>query len=389
MTLNRKLQISFLSLLLFSSMSASGNHPEKEHISITLTGELASKSPTWVKAPSDRSSSYQIVYMPDEGAFVEKGDTIVIFETNTFEQNMEEKKESLEQKEQELKELRLNNLLSIEKIENEIITNAIEESLAVSRLEQAQYNSLADQQDAELDLKKIRLGMKATKQKLESQKVINENKEEEKVVQIDQYKQAIENYQKLINRLNIKSPKSGIIVHHEEGFFDDEEKITIGSTIWPTGTILQIPDLDHMIVKININEVDITKIEIGQKAQIEVLAYPDTVFSGEVTYISKIAEEVHGSNLKMYPIELQVNSGMNKRLKPGLTVKTTITIQEFSEGFSIPCWCLFHEGNNFFVKYDKKRIPVEVVKLCDGKAYIIGQLNTEMELIENRNIPNF
>lgn len=389
MSKQKKIKIIMLVASFFTLLSASLNQPQKEDIMICLTGELDSKNSILIKAPQNWNLSYQIVYLPPEGQWVEKGDTVVVFDTKEIEQNLDEKLQNFEQLEKQLEQTILNNNLGVKEIEDQLKTLNIEKKITLSQVEQSKYNSKTDQINAEIELKKVNLNIKKTIQSLESQKILNRNSENELILQKEQSETSIENYKKMIKDMYITAPKSGIAVYHKQGRRGRGEKVKVGDDIRPASVILQIPDLNNMIVNIELNEVDITKIAKGQKATIEVLAYPDSVFTGKVDYISKIADENENSQLRIYPTTIKLDGNKNKRLKPGLTVKVTLTIKEFKEGFAIPSWCLFKENTKYFVLNNGEKIQVEVVKIYDGKAYVKGQLSEEMILSENQKIPNY
>ncbi len=365
------------------------NNPVQENILITLSGELQSQNSTRIVAPRNWNLNYKILYLPEEGSWVEKGDTVVVFDSKEVEQRLDEAQQQLEQLEKQMVEKQLRNQQIIKEVKNQIRILDIQKEITLNQLEQSKYNSEADQKTVELELKKVELNIKKTRQALKSQKILNRNDENETKLQLEQYRTRMENYQKMIDDMVMTSPKSGIVVYHKTGRRGRGAKVKVGDSVRPASIILQIPDLNNMKVDIDLNEVDISKINLMQPAEIEVLAYPDTIFQGEVAYISKIADESEDSKLRIYPVSVNINSPKNYRMKPGLTVKVSIEIGKNPDGFSVPAWCLFKDANGFFVKTTNRRLPVAVIDIYDGKAYISGELSTDMELKENVNIPNF
>ena len=374
---------------IITSLFANLNNPKQEDIIITLSGELASENSESINAPMHWNLNYKIVYLPEEGQWVEKGDTVVVFDTKEVEEKLDEVIQRCEQVEKSLEQRLLTNEQIIKEIENSIKILKIQKQIVINQVEQSKYNSEVDQQDAELELKKVGLNILKTKQSMESQKILNKNSENEMMIQLDQNKKRIRDYERSLEMMTITAPKSGIVVYHRIGHRGKGAKVKVGDDIRPANTIIQIPDLNNMIAKIELNEVDISKLEIGQPAEISVLAYPDTSFTGNVSFISKIADKNDDSKLRIYPVNIKLNSKKNFRLKPGLTVKIDLLIDEMENHFSIPSWCLFNDGEKYFVKVKSKSIPVEIVKIYDGKAYVLGELTTDMQLLENQSIPNF
>ena len=383
------IKIIILIIFAITSIYPNNNNPKQEDIVITLSGELASENSVAINAPMHWNLNYKIVYLPEEGQWVEKGDTVVIFDTKEVEDKLDEITQSCEQVEKSLEERLLTNEQTIKEIENSIKILGIQKQIVLNQVEQSKYNSETDQQDAELELKKVELNILRTKQSLKSQKILNENSENEMIIQLEQNTKRIKDYENIIEKMFITAPKSGIVVYHRTGRRGKGPKVKEGDNIRPASTILQIPDLNNMIAKIELNEVDISKIEIAQPSEISVLAYPDTIFTGNVSFISKIADKNEDSKLRIYPVNIKIKGAKNFRLKPGLTVKVNLVIDKMENHFSIPSWCLFNDGEKFFVKVKSKSIPVEIVKIYDGKAYVLGDLTTEMQLVENQTIPNY
>ncbi|NPE27329.1 HlyD family efflux transporter periplasmic adaptor subunit [Methanococcoides sp. SA1] len=385
---------SILKILIFitfiiTSLFANLNNPKQENIVITLSGELASENSTSIKAPWYWHRSYKITYLADEGSMVEKGDTVVAFDTKEIEERRDAILQELEQLGKSFEEKLLTNEQAIRDIENSIQTQEIQKQIVLGQVEQSKYNSQTEQQDRELELKKVELNIKKTKQSLKSQKVLNKNSENESRIRIEQKKSQINDYKRLFAQMNLTAPKSGIVIYHRTGRRGKGPKVKVGDEVRPTSKIIDIPELDNMIAKVELNEVDLSKIHIGQPAKISVLAYPDSLFQGKINYISKIADKNDDSKLRIYPVNIKIDGKSDYRLKPGLTVKIDLVIDSISDSYSVPSWCIFKDEDGYYVREKSKNIPVEIVKIYDGKAYILGKLNSEMQLTENKDIPNF
>ncbi|OPZ72481.1 MAG: Macrolide export protein MacA [bacterium ADurb.Bin478] len=69
-----------------------------------------------------------------------------------------------------------------------------------------------------------------------------------------------------------------------------ETYIEQGEIVRPTGAVVKLADLQHMWIKIYLNENDLGRIRIGQKADLQIASRPDQLFPGQVTWISPKAE---------------------------------------------------------------------------------------------------
>ena len=149
------------------------------------------------------------------------------------------------------------------------------------------------------------------------------------------------------NLSKLYSTASGTIIQKpvEEG-----EMVVSSSGSYSSGTvILKLADLSRMIVNTKINEVDISKIEIGMKVNIQVDAYPYEDFNGKITKIAAMA--INYNNVKVFPVEIELKE-VDEKLKPGMTANITIIGEERKDIVVIPIRCIFSddEGNDIVYK---------------------------------------
>jgi len=160
------------------------------------------------------------------------------------------------------------------------------------------------------------------------------------------------------NLSKLYSTASGTIILKpvEEG-----EMVVSSSGSYSAGTvILKLADLSRMIVNTKINEVDISKIEVGMKVNIQVDAYPYENFNGEITKIAAMA--INYNNVKVFPVEIELGE-VDKRLKPGMTANITIIGEERKDIVVIPIRCIFsdEDGNDIVYKVVKDSIGDGIV----------------------------
>ncbi|MDO4531566.1 MAG: HlyD family efflux transporter periplasmic adaptor subunit, partial [Bacillota bacterium] len=142
---------------------------------------------------------------------------------------------------------------------------------------------------------------------------------------------------KQLEGYTVKSPISGTVI---------EKKYKVGDMISDAGKELcTIYDLSHMHVTLNVDELDISKIKAGQKAQIRSNAVPDAVYEGVVSNITMKGKTENG--VTTYPVEIQVNDV--EGLMAGMNVRVEIEIQAAENAVSIPAAAL-EAGNLVLVE---------------------------------------
>ena len=129
----------------------------------------------------------------------------------------------------------------------------------------------------------------------------------------------------------VTAPISGKIVQCK---VEEGEIITSGRTAWSQGPpIMTIADLSQMIVKTQVHEYDISKVKVGQKAEIKVDSYKDEVFAGFVKEISPSAQLV--DNIIKFEVMIMVTESP-KVLLPGMTANVDIIVGERDNVLQLP-----------------------------------------------------
>ena len=137
----------------------------------------------------------------------------------------------------------------------------------------------------------------------------------------------------------VVAPMSGTVtrLNVEEG-----EIVTSGRSAFSQGpAVLAIADLSRMVVKTRINEVDIAKIELGQRVEIRVDAYRDRVFAGEVSEIAPSAYTPdprggqQGDGTITFEVVIEV-VGSPSELLPGMSADVDIIVMEEDSVLQLP-----------------------------------------------------
>jgi multidrug efflux pump subunit AcrA (membrane-fusion protein) len=147
---------------------------------------------------------------------------------------------------------------------------------------------------------------------------------------------------------------------------EEGEIITSGRTAWSQGPpIMTIADLSQMIVKVKVHELDISKIKVGQKAEIKVGSYKDEVFEGVVKEISPRAQFV--DNVLKFEVTVIITKAP-KQLLPGMTADVDIIVAEREGILQLPLQAIdIREKLKIKVDVAKEKLS----KLKDQKVDII------------------
>jgi len=144
-----------------------------------------------------------------------------------------------------------------------------------------------------------------------------------------------------LERCTIVAERPGLVVYgtgRDDSYHWGQEPIREGATVRDRQTIITIPDMTKMAVRVKIHESYIKKIQKGQKARITVDAYPDKSLKGEVTKVSVLPDSGNrylSPDLKLYPTIIDIN-GMHEWIKPGMTAKVEILVTNLTDVVFVP-----------------------------------------------------
>jgi HlyD family secretion protein len=113
----------------------------------------------------------------------------------------------------------------------------------------------------------------------------------------------------------ITAPLDGVVL---------EKNLEIGEIAFPGTPVLTIADIRDTWIKIYVNEKQLGRVKLGQKAEVTVDSFPDKKFSGKVVSISNKAEftpktiQTKDERVKlMFAIKIAVHNP-EMQLKPGM-----------------------------------------------------------------------
>ncbi len=150
--------------------------------------------------------------------------------------------------------------------------------------------------------------------------------------------------------------------------------LDIGSVVSPPnpapsmGTpIIMVVSMDQVKVRVNVIERNLPRVKKEQKAEIKVDAFPDRVFSGKVSTVSPVVDELS----RTAPVEIVIDN-QKHLLKPGFFARVDLLVGEHRGVTIIPEECLLKVGEQRYVYVAK-----------DGLA---GRRNISVGLAENEHV---
>lgn len=174
--------------------------------------------------------------------------------------------------------------------------------------------------------------------------------------------QALEN---TINQSRIIAPFDGTVT---------DISAVNGEMVSSGDSAVRIDNLNNLVVKVSVSEVDINKIKIGQSALVTFDALPETEYQGEVAYISDAGKD--DSGVVEFRVTVKVLNA-DGQVKPGFTAVVSIITSSIENALLVPNGAVISRNNTsavMLVNSDDSTtmIPIETGASSDTFTEIIS-----------------
>lgn len=329
---------------------------------VSTTGELQALNSTDIRGPEDlrevRVHNVKIVDLIPEGTVVKAGDYVATLDRSEATQRLQSQADELISDEANYNQTLLDTTITLLENRNRIkdLEYALEERQII--LDQSQYEPPATIRQAEMNLDKAK---RAYEQALANYKL----KEEQTKSQVrraknrldDEYKERAQ-LMKALEGFEIFAPQPGMVIYKRER---GGAKRKVGSSIsaWDP-VVATLPDLTVMISKTYVNEIDISKVDIGQGVKVGVDAFPDREYTGTVMEVANVGEQLSTSDAKVFEVVIRINES-DSILRPAMT-----TVNEILTG----------------TYEDVVFIPLESVHSTDSMSYVLKVKNKKRQIVD-------
>ena len=211
-------------------------------------------------------------------------------------------------------------------------------------------NALSQVKSSEANLRKVQSQMDRTKS-LFSQNLISKQELEQVdasyQIALSQSEQANANLlsaEDELSKTRLTAPKYGIVT----SITKEEGEMAVGGMFNP-GVLMTVADLSRMEVEVDVNENDVVMIEIGDTSEIEIDAYPDTVFYGVVSEIAHTAQSANmgvQNQVTNFKVKVRMISVPDK-IRPGMSSTVNIITETLVDVTSIPIQSLTSRPDNY------------------------------------------
>jgi hypothetical protein len=187
---------------------------------------------------------------------------------------------------------------------------------------------------------------------------------------LSEQRQKVADLQKILSNFVIYAPSDGMVIYKRDR---TNAKRKIGSSISPWDNVVAtLPDMSTMISKTYVNEIDVSKVKAGQKVDIVVDAFPEKSYTGVVTSVANIGEQLPNADAKVFEVTIKVNES-DPILRPSMTTGNKIVTKTIDNVTYIPLECVQRGADS---------IPFVYTKKGNRQIVVLGEENENNVVVE-------
>ena len=236
---------------------------------------------------------------------------------------------------------------------------AVDSSRKDLELKKTKLESL-EKYSKEKMLQQLRSTLRAAKAKLAS---FEASLELEKI-RLDREKLQLEN-------CVIRADTSGMVIFPSMAAWKDTPDITEGAAVREQQTLLVIPDVSKMQVKVGIHESKVDRLRVGMPAKVQM---QDLVLDGEVSEIAEVTRPAGWWTGNLVKYDTKVAIKPHAGLKPGMSAIVDVVLAKHENALTIPVASIV-EGKDGFVCW------IETEQGVKKRAIRLGDTNDEFSVV--------
>jgi PAS domain-containing protein len=183
-------------------------------------------------------------------------------------------------------------------------------------------------------------------------------------------RQRVRDLEVVLEKFVINAPADGMIIYKRDRM---GTKRKVGSSISPWDNVVAtLPDMSSMISKTYVNEIDVSKVKPGQQVEILVDAFPEKSYTGQVTSVANIGEQLPNADAKVFEVVIAVNES-DPILRPSMTTGNKIITKTIENVTYIPLES---------VQTGLDSIPFVYLKNGDKQVVVLGESNENNVVVE-------
>lgn len=144
----------------------------------------------------------------------------------------------------------------------------------------------------------------------------------------------------------IVSPIAGVVI--ARGIEPGEAVVPGIQSTFDGKSLLTIADVSTLLVKINLNQIEVAKVAVGRRATLTLDALPGHTYAATITKVAPASVKLTGKDQEVFPVEAALESA-DGLVKPGMTADVRIHLDARPNTLVVPLEAITKESGRSYV----------------------------------------
>ena len=300
---------------------------------VRVTGEIESADSRFFGPPTVPDIwQYTISFMAPEGRVVKDGTAILKFDPQELMTQLRDKSNALNEKQKQLEKQKIQSRDTIAELR-------LKRQEALAALDKARLKAdiplelLANReyQENKLVLEQAELTRALTEQELIKEQRVQDTEINILEREIAVLKGEVSQFQHSVDSMTVRAVGPGVVIHTVDRHNNKHE---VGDNVWMGRRVIELPDLSHLQVHLEVPERESARIAVGQVVKFILDAAPDQQFYGEIVELASVIHTKSPSQpAKIFDATVSMNTKDTSMMRPGMSVSAEIQVsKEGTEG---------------------------------------------------------
>ncbi len=303
---------------------------------IRASGQLESADSVRLGPPAVPGRwNFTIAMIGTEGSPVRQGQPVLGFDPGDLRDRLQNARSALAEKEQELEQVRQSNAQAREREQLDSAERTMQLERSERKADQPvdliaglEYQKL----HAERELNSYIVSRQQHRDALTSQ--VRQNAEAVIEAEIERLSVEVRRFEQAVQRMMLTAPRDGVLIVRSD-FRGD--KFARNSQVFLGQAVVEIPDLESMVARVQVPEREAATLQVGQPARVTLDADPSRVYEAHVSEINQVLRPRSRQVPAMVvDVALTIVDPDAEIMRPGMTVKAEVVADTHPQAISIP-----------------------------------------------------
>lgn len=308
-------------------------------IGVEVTGTLEAEESVTLGPPQVRHMwTFKIAMMLPEGVEVRQGQPVVRFDSSELERDLLSKLAERDSAEQEIEKER--TTLERERRDTELRLAEAEAELRKARLKvdvPPELSEAKELEQAKIDVELAERKVDHLERKLDFQQRRGRARIASLRERRDRAAARVEEIRDQIRGMTVTAPRAGTVIHVAD------QKKKVGDSVWKLEKVVEIPDMDNMQARGEVDEADAGRVSEGQRVTLRLDAHPDVEYRGTVRRIHRTVQRRSPVlPAKVVRLEIDLDETDSERMRPGMRFRGRVEIERRQDVLLAPAEAVFN-----------------------------------------------